>query len=251
MSSGRNLVARALHKAARIIDPPPQVTYIEDEGATQLYFSIPGILEKGNLYSFEYAISHLPSSAPILEIGSYCGLSANLLAYFKRKHQVASPVITCDKWEFQKPANGSSTNGTPWPVSYKDWQRFARDSYIRNIKTFSGEDPPFTFEMTSDEFFTSWQNGESTRDILGREFALGGPLSFCFIDGNHAYNYVKRDFINCDAFLEPGGFILFDDSTLLKDDVYKVMPEVMATGRYKLTAMNPYHLFQKTAAQAS
>ena len=244
-SSARNLFARALRKAARIIDPPPPINYIQDEYVTQLCFINAGILERGNVHSFEYAISHLPSTAPILEIGSLCGLSTNLLGYFKRKHHVVSPLITCDKWEFQKSSNGDPVYVGESPILIKDFERFARDTYVRNIKMFSAHDLPYTFEMTSDEFFASWQACVSTTDILGRAYALGGPLSFCFIDGNHRYEYVKRDFLNCDTFLEIGGFILFDDSTLLKDDVYTLMPEVMATGRYRLVALNPYHLFQK------
>jgi hypothetical protein len=242
----RSLFARALSKAARIIDPLRPISYLDDEYITQLCFINAGILEKGNIYSFDYAIGHLPSSAPILEIGSYCGLSTNLLTYLKKKHHVVSPLITCDKWEFQKPSVGDSTAVGTSPLLYRDLERFARESYLRNVRMFSADDPPYTFEMNSDDFFASWRARESRQDVLSRAYALGGPLSFCFVDGNHTYDYARRDFQNCDTFLQVGGFILFDDSTLLKDDVYKVMPEVIATGRYKLVTMNPNHLFQKT-----
>ena len=82
-------------------------------------------------------------------------------------------------------------------------------------------------------------------DVFGRAVTLGGLLSFCYVDGNHSYEGVKCDFENCDAFLEPGGFILFDDSTLKSFGVHRLMPEVLATGRYQLAAKNPNHLFQK------
>jgi hypothetical protein len=108
MSFSRNLVARAFRKVARIIDQEKPIQYLNDEYVTQLCFINAGIIEKGNIHSFEYAISHLPSASPILEIGSFCGLSANILAYFKKMHRVASPLITCDKWEFQKSSNCSS-----------------------------------------------------------------------------------------------------------------------------------------------
>lgn len=246
MSSMRSLVACALRRAARIIDPDHPIVYLQDDYITQLCYINAGILEKGNLYSFDYAISRLPSNAPILEIGSYCGLSANALNYFKRKYGRQNRIITCDKWEFQKPQHATDYVGQT-SILYKDLERFARDSYIRNIKMFSADDPPFTLEMTSDEFFESWRMLETRNDILGRTLTLGGPLSFCFVDGNHSYPYAKSDFLNCDAFLEVGGFILFDDSTLQKDEVRLVMPEVFASGRYKLVAQNPYHLFQKTS----
>jgi hypothetical protein len=244
MGSMRNLAARALRRAARIIDPVQPVVYLEDEYVTQLCYINAGILERGNLHLFDYVIGHLPSTVPMLEIGSYCGLSANLLTYFKKKHGVTNPLITCDKWEFQKPEDSTDNVGQS-PIRYKDLEQFARDSFLRNIKMFSSEDPPFTFQMTSDEFFKCWQAREPKTDVLGRTFALGGPLSFCFVDGNHTYEHARRDFLNCDTFLQVGGFILFDDSTLDKDEVRLVIPEVFASGRYKLVAQNPYHLFQR------
>ena len=162
----------------------------------------------------------------MLEIGSYCGLSANLLTYFKRKHGVTNPLITCDKWEFQKPENSTDHVGQS-AIHYKDLEQFARDSYIRNIRLFSSDDLPFTFEMNSDELFKCWQAAEFKTDVFGRTLNLGGPLSFCFVDGNHTYDYARRDFLNCDAFLQVGGFILFDDSTLEKDEVRLVMPRCL------------------------
>ena len=74
---------------------------------------------------------------------------------------------------------------------------------------------------------------------------LGGPISFCYIDGNHTYEGAKLDFLNCDVFLEPGGFLLFDDSVEHQFGGWRVMPEVLATGRYQLAATNPNHLFRK------
>jgi len=247
MKSLRDLAARALRKAARMIDPVHPIIYYEDAYVTQLSYINAGILEKGNLYLFDYVIGHLPSTAPMLEIGSYCGLSANILTYLKRKHGVTNPLVTCDKWEFQKPDHSTAYVGQS-QIQYKDLEQFARESFLRNIKMFSSEAPPFTFEMNSDDFFRRWQSGGPETDVLGRTFTLGGPLSFCFVDGNHTYDYARRDFLNCDAFLQTGGFILFDDSTLGKDEVRLVMPEVFATGRYKLIAQNPYHLFQKTGS---
>ena len=110
---------------------------------------------------------------------------------------------------------------------------------------FSQDDLPFTIEMFSDEFFDAWKNRMACTDVLGRPLTLGGPFSFCYIDGNHTYECAKRDFLNCDEFLELGGFILFDDSTLTEFGVYKLMPEIISGGRYNLIAINPYHLFQK------
>jgi hypothetical protein len=248
MKTARNLLARAFQKAAHLVDPSGGFIDITDDYVRLLCFENAGLLDRGNLYSFDYAIRHLSSTAPILEIGSFCGLSTNVLTHYKRKHGAKNLTITCDKWESEKggiePWKGS-------PITWADWDRFGRDSYIRNIQMFSPDDLPFTFEMTSDEFFAAWRDGCSAQDVLGRTLPLGGPLSFCYVDGNHTYEYAKRDFVNCDAFLEVGGFILFDDSINTQFDVYRVIPEVLACGRYKLVAKNPNHLFQKVRASTA
>jgi hypothetical protein len=243
MKSIRKLAARVLRKGARIIDPPQQTKLIQDEYLTWLSYANPGMLEGGNKYLIDYAIRRLPSAAPILEIGSFCGLSTNVITHLKRVHGVRNVLITSDKWHFE------NVNGRPEipnsPVLFSDYRTFVRDSYIRNIKMFSQDDLPFTIEMFSDEFFDAWKNRIACTDVLGRPLTLGGPFSFCYIDGNHTYEWAKRDFLNCDQFLEVGGFILFDDSTLTEFGVYKLMPEIISGGRYNLIAINPYHLFQK------
>jgi hypothetical protein len=240
MGTARNLIARGLRKAARLAEPPELID-ISDEYVNWLCYANAGMLYRGNLYCFDYAISHLVGAAPILEIGSFCGLSTNLLTYYKRKRHVKNPLITCDKWDFQNTGNPVYVGDSP--ILRSDYKRFVRDTYLRNVRMFSGDDLPFTFEMTSDEFFADWRHNRSATDVLGRTLTLGGPLSFCYVDGNHTYECVKRDFINCDAFLEVGGFVLFDDS--VDPGVGDLMPEVFASGRYKLAAKNPNHLFQK------
>jgi len=57
---------------------------------------------------------------------------------------------------------------------------------------------------------------------------------------------VKQDFLNCDRWIESGGFILFDDSNLKEFGVFRLMPEIEATKRYTLISKDPNHLFQKS-----
>ena len=248
MSAVNKLVGRVLRKAARIVDPPPPIHFINDEYVTWLCYANAGMLERGNLYLIDYAVGHLPSSAPILEIGTFCGLSTNVITHFKRKHGVSNSLITCDKWEFE------NVNGRPRiadsPVLFSDYKTFSKDSYIRNIGLFSREDLPFTFEMSANEFFEAWKEQMNCADVLGRTHKLGGPFSFCYIDGNHTYEYAKQDFLHCDSYLENGGFILFDDSTLPEFSLHNLMPEIMTMGRYRLVAQNPYHLFQKVGSNS-
>jgi len=231
-------------KVAFTIDPPKPQAKASDEYLEWLCFANAGMLDRGNLQLMEYAITRLPSTAPLLEIGSFCGLSANALTHFKRKHGIKNGLVTCDKWEFENAGRGDERIGES-PILFSDYRTFVRESYLRNARTFSGDDLPLTVEMTSDEFFAAWREKKATEDVFGRPITLGGPISFCYVDGNHSYEGAKKEFLNCDAFLVKGGFILFDDSTLEKFGVRHLMPEIAGSGRYRLAAQNPNHLFQK------
>lgn len=209
-----------------------------------LSFVNAGMLNKGNLLCMDYAISHLSSNNPIVEIGSFCGLSTNILAYYKQKHSVSNTLFTCDKWEFE----GAEGNVGDTSISHADYRTFARDSFLRNVKMFSRWGLPHTVEATSDEFFDRWGRAELATDVFGKSVKLGGPISFCYIDGNHSYDFAKSDFSNTDRFLEPGGFVLFDDSADGSHwEVCRVIEEVKKMPNYRLVIKNPNYLFIKTA----
>lgn len=241
----RKLLSRALFKAYTVTAPDlePERVVLRDQYIEWLVYANGGMLDPGTPHLLDYAISHLPNGAPILEIGSFAGLSTNLITYLKWKHGAKNRLVNCDKWD------GDVKNATDRvgdsPLLLKDYRALIRETYLRNVSVFSARDLPYTIEKVSDDFFAAWNAAQSVDDVWSRRVTLGGPLSFCFIDGNHSYDFVKRDFLNCDKSLSVGGFVLFDDSVSEVWEVRLFIPEVFATGRYKLIATNPNHLFQK------
>jgi predicted O-methyltransferase YrrM len=210
-----------------------------------LSFVNAGMLWKSNVLCLDYAIENLPEEAPIVEIGSFCGLSTNLITYLKDKHGKKNPLITCDQWSFVGAEQGPMLADSKH-ISHEAYRQFVKETYIRNIQMFSKGDLPYTIEQLSDDFFQAWADQAVCEDVLGREIKLGGPISFCFIDGDHSYAVVKRDFENCDRYLQRGGFILFDDSADYSEwEVNRLMPEIRRSGRSQLVAKNPNYLFRK------
>jgi hypothetical protein len=233
--------ARVLRRVRNYISPPLHIT---DEYVEWLCFANAGMLDRGNLYCFDFAIRNLPSNAPILEIGSFCGLSTNLLTHYKEVHGVKNRLITCDKWEFEGSAKELISEATS--LKHSEYKAFVKDTFMRNARMFSRHDLPYTVEKLSDEFFEAWSREDTVQDVFGRNLKLGGPLSLCYVDGNHTYEYVKRDFQNCDAVLEKGGFILFDDSADgSKWEVCRVIREIKARRDYEVVKRNPNYLFRK------
>ena len=215
----------------------------KDEFIQWVSYANAGMLVPGNLVGFQTAITNLPSDAPIIEIGSFAGLSTNYILYFKRRAGLKNKVITCDRWEFEKsPGNTLGQSDIP----HGEYKQFVKESFMRNVRFFSRQELPYTVELFSDEFFAAWKQKQHTSDIFGRELTLGGPISFAYIDGNHQYDFAKRDFLNCHANLEKGGYILFDDSG---DNsgwaVCDVIKEVKAMPEYEVVLANPNYLFRK------
>ncbi|MFC1497535.1 class I SAM-dependent methyltransferase [Verrucomicrobiota bacterium] len=221
-----------------------EIVDISDEYIRWLFYANAGMLTKGNLYCFDYVAKHLDSKSPFLEIGSFSGLSTNAIIYYMRKRGRDNRLFTCDKWEFETADPDGMIEASS--ISHRDYRHFIKESYMRNVRMFSEESLPFTVEMLSDDFFSAWGNDRKVNDVFGRSVSMGGPISFCFIDGNHSYQQSLKDFDNCDKFLEKNGFILFDDS---EDDsgwdVCSVVKEVERSGKYDFVMKNPNYLFRK------
>ena len=216
---------------------------MQDEYIQWVSYANAGMLHQGNVYCFDYAIQHLPTTNPVIEIGSFCGLSTNVIAYFLSKHNKTNKFITADKWIFES-AESASTIGHS--ISHAEYREFVKETYKRNVQFFSKNNLPYTIEEFSDEFFDLWSKKANVTDVFNRQIQLGGPVSFVYIDGNHTYEYAKRDFENAARFLDKGGFVLFDDSSWLSPfGCAELMKEIMDNTEFQLVMKNPNYLFQK------
>jgi predicted O-methyltransferase YrrM len=198
----------------------------------------------GNPHLFDVGIQLAPE-ASTLEIGAFCGLSTNIIQYLKRKHGRTSPLFTSDKWIFEGADDQLPPHAT---VTHRELREYVMETFERSVRRFSPDALPFAIEMTSDEFFEAWGTQREVSDLFGRAVSLGGPLGFCFVDGDHTEEYAARDFANCDRYLVPGGLILFDDSADDSDwEVREVIRSIKRNRRYEVVAKNPNYLVRKLA----
>jgi len=248
-SGARGVVASALRHAANRVDRKLITVNAETKKATDfvawIRFAVPGMLAPGNVAAMEYAITNMPPGNPILEIGSFCGLSTIVLSYMLDKSSKTTPIFSCDKWEFEEQQLGASLGDSP-SVTHDVYRGYVKDTFLRSMQTFAANRLPFTIECFSDEFFRRWFANEETVDVFGRSVTLGGNISFCYIDGNHTYEFAKRDYENTDRALVPGGFILFDDSADgSRWEVNQLVHEIASGHQYELVSNNPNYLFRK------
>lgn len=210
-----------------------------------LSFANAGMLHPGHRYLMSVAVRELPSDDPVLEIGSFCGLSTNVLTYFLRKYERRNPLICTDPWMFEG-EQGVTVPESEIPfVAYRD---LVRSQFERNVRFWSGDRLPQAFPLSSDDFFAAWKRGGKHTDIFGREVELGGPVALAYIDGDHEYEQVRRDFVNVDRFLVSGGLILFDDSDEFGafPQIFQVVREAIEGHGYEQVAENPHHLLRKS-----
>lgn len=211
----------------------------------EITFLVRGWLRPGNVWCFRHALQHLPNDAPLLEIGSFCGLSTITLLYLKKRFGIKNPLFTCDPWSGPEgQADTPITEATT--ITYGKLREYVRESFLRNMTYFSSGELPASFQMTSDEFFDAWRARTAAPDLFGQAQKLGGTFAFVYVDGSHTYSFVKRDFENIEPLLEPGGFILFDDSEAETDGgPSRVANEVAELPRYELVHRAPNALFRK------
>jgi hypothetical protein len=225
----------------RIFAKPIQT--VNDDYLSWLSFANAGMLTPGNTFAFNHAIKNLPSDDPIIEIGSFCGLTTNAISYLLKKHKRHNKIINSDKWIFEgseKKYLGSSE------ILHEEYRIFVKESFKRNVSFFSKDNLPYAIEVFSDDFFELWNKGNEVEDVFGRKIRLGGSISFSYIDGNHNYEFAKRDFVNTDRYLVRNGFVLFDDTSFESTFGCKeFMKELEKNPQYELVMKNPNYLFKK------
>lgn len=218
----------------------------EHEFLNWLRFINPGMLVRGNVELLAYCANNLPSNSPVLEVGTFAGLSLNHLIYFLRRSNRDNPVFSVDEWRFEGARAGETIPGSS--LSFDAYRDHVIETFYRNLQLFSGDRLPFHYELSSDAFFSAWNAQEERIDSFRRRRKLGGPLAFVYIDGDHSYEQSKRDFENADRYLEVGGFVVFDDSAPLSPfGCKRTAEEAASLPQYEVITRNPNYCLRKRA----
>lgn len=229
---------------------------IQDDYITRMQGSMggAGMLHDGNVFAMDYVIRNLPETGAILEIGSFAGLSTNVIAWLLRKHNRHALFFGCDPWVYNGYYDESRKDDATYMAYFEGCQHiereaytaFIRESFIRNTLFFSNDYRPHTLQLTSDAFFEAWEQKQTQTDVFGRTAALGGPLSFVYVDGDHSYEVARRDVVHSLEHLLPGGFLLLDDSAdFWRYGSVRLAREMKRWKGLELVMKNPNYLFRK------
>lgn len=198
----------------------------------------------GNIVALDHAIANLPAETAVLEIGSFLGLSTNVIGHLLRKHNKTANFFSSDPWEFE---GTEDLIGGVFDAASSNYRDYVKTVFMQNCRTFAGSNCPYAFEVRSDQFFEKWSSRDVHTDLWGRQILMGGPLGLAYIDGEHSYKQCLQDFLNVDRVLAVGGFILFDDSAdnSAHTGCKEVVQELRKDPRYRLVFRQPNYLFKK------
>jgi len=210
-----------------------------------------GMLPDGNIYLMDFAIRNMPQNGIVFEIGSYGGLSTNLMLHLLSKYNRQNDFFGCDAWIYEG-YNDNGIDGKNHIDGRKDIERTAytdhiKNSFIASARLLHPKKLPFTCHTTSDDFFEKWDKKEALTDVFGRPFHIHNEkIAFCYIDGDHSLEQTRKDFENVSSKLLRNGFVLIDDSAKhLPYGSAKFVKEVLKNPDFKLVDANPNYLFQK------
>ena len=140
----------------------------------------------------------------ICEIGvRYGETSATMLHYLNVENYFAiDPFDSYEDYEY----DGFNK------IAKQMGRNFLMENYAKNISNYVGDCKVNLINMYSDEAHSQIDNNS---------------IDFCFVDGNHRYDYVLRDLQNYFPKLKPGGIIAGDDYFMrhFRNDHLKTLKE--------------------------
>lgn len=213
-----------------------------------------GMLHEGNIYLMDFAIRNMPYDGYVVEIGSYGGLSTNLILYLLEKHKKNNSMIGCDAWIYEgyddyKSIKVNHIDGNN-KIDRKEYMNYIKESFINATTFFHPNSLPYISHLKSDDFFRKWKNNEPLTDVFGRNFSITQKISFAYIDGNHSYEQTKKDFENISNYLTIDGYVLIDDSAdNLSFGSSKFISEIKKNKDFQIVDKNPNYLIKKISDQ--
>jgi hypothetical protein len=207
--------------------------------------STTGWLGDSDIIALEYGVRSINTRFPAIEIGSFCGLSTNIISFYIRKYNKSNSLFCSDKWmiDYASWAGSGMKNLEP-EITIENYHDFLKGSFTGNCRMFSRTNLPYAIEEFSDDFFLLWEKNKYAKDVFGRDVKLGGNVSFAFIDGMHTYDFAKRDFYNADKYLVKGGHIFMHD-TFDGGPLEILVKEILKEGKYCVVMNNPNYLLRK------
>lgn len=151
------------------------------------------------------------ASAPkgdVVEIGSLMGRSAFVLLYLAWRYRIG-PVLTIDPWTPIDSIQRDSPDSLQALVDEWDCEALSEGFFVNLIPFRTGDHAHL--RMTATDAFQRYSGGKPILSPMSDRVGYSRKIGVIHIDGNHDYEFVKRD---CELWLDrmlPGSWLILDD----------------------------------------
>lgn len=172
--------------------------------------AVPGQMRRSEVRCIYDLAANASRAGVIVEIGSFRGLSTAALARGSLRG-VRVAVYAVDPHDYDDPGTYPGSSGTAYDVS--DQRAFSENLFFAGVT-----DVVRPISMFSEEARQGWSK----------------PISLLWIDGNHEFEAVLRDFDQWSPFVNKDGFVAFHDAAHPEAGPTRVVQGACATGKWKL-----------------
>ncbi len=189
--------------ASKPLHPP--LSPVETAGYLRAALAIPGESYEPKLMAMMQVARHIPRG-DVVEVGCLFGRTAALLAMLARRYDLGQ-VLCVDPWSGDELDQGSEALRRP-SLDY-DWDEWRR-MFELNVAPFAQGRLNY-IRATGEAGGAAYaQSRQVVTDAFG-ESLYQGRIGMLHIDGNHEYGHVLADTQAWAPFVQPGGWIIFDD----------------------------------------
>lgn len=201
-------------------------------GLHRQYVSIPGQSDEDKLFVLQSIFRVLPPG-DLIEIGSFQGRSAFAIAWLAKAYNIGN-LICVDPWNNVEIEDQGSDSVLASAAADVDLDRIFL-SFIASVGLL--ENVGYIRGLSTDAAiqYANHRCGNLPPGELG-SVPVAGKIAFLHIDGNHRYDFVKRDVESWYPFVMPGGWILLDDYVWAFGNGPKLVgDELLAAGLFDLS----------------
>ncbi len=209
----------------------PSMTEIELAAMFRHADVIPGMCDQEKICALSEIARHSPSG-DVVEIGSWWGKSAFILASLARCYEIGN-LLCVDPWSNEHLVQ----NDEKGFVDRESAQMDAGEALMvfeMNLLPYSGKHVNY-LRLPSTEGATYYCEHQSATTTSFGTTNYCGHIAILHIDGNHAYSAVKADVAAWSNLVAGGGWIIFDDYTWpFGDGPRRVGDEFFAEHRHQI-----------------
>lgn len=204
LTKARNLMTNQLSLTSDI-QPRHPLSEIEVAALARYADIIPGMCDDDKFRAL-FNIARYAVNGDIVEIGSWWGKSAFILAWLSRCFEIGN-LLCVDPWSNEHLIqNEKIVDSGSAQVDADE----ALTVFQIGLLPFNSNHINY-LRMTSIEAAAYYENSRSVSTEAFGHIEYSGQISILHIDGNHAYEAAKADVESWEKFVVNGGWIIIDD----------------------------------------